>query len=329
MYVVSRIREWMEGRALSGVNPNISSTPWPSTTSQQPSGLQEKWPAQQTGVLQVDVLDSTSMQISIQQHTVMMLLLVSILHQGAIAKHKRKCGVCDKKQCTLYSGGPDNCPGELIWDKCRCCKKCRIVKDKMTSEQIQQEQDMMLRPDILENPPSIHNHPVMHKANDTVKQTKCQSIKCGSGKVCMLNIQGLPVCRCLPVISCSKRRKEVCGHDGKTYRTRCHLKIAECNLSKKIKVAYKGGCMEPQSHAARQMGEHPPSGSRTTHTRPIYARPDRLKQNNNKKKMKLKRKKAKIESRLEKMRNRNKNGKGMKNRKKKRFIWNGIIVNIP
>ena len=35
----------------------------------------------------------------------------------------------------------------------------------------------------------------------------------------------------------------LCGRDGKTYRNRCLLQVAECASNKKIRVAHRGKCL--------------------------------------------------------------------------------------
>ncbi len=71
----------------------------------------------------------------------------------------------------------------------------------------------------------------------------CAQVKCKGLRVCVLNIQGLPLCRCPSVFFCRQRqRQDICGRDGYTYKSRCYLRIAECTQSRKIRVAHEGHC---------------------------------------------------------------------------------------
>ena len=95
---------------------------------------------------------------------------------------------------------------------------------------------------------------------------KCSEIKCTKGKICVLNIQMIPICRCPSPFMCPKRKdKEVCGKDGVTYRSRCHLRISECTKMKKVRFAYKGPC----------------KSSKTSLTKPIMSSQSRRRQKQN------------------------------------------------
>lgn len=61
--------------------------------------------------------------------------------------------------------------------------------------------------------------------------------------MCLLNIQGIPVCRCPSSLYCKDRpRKEVCSDKDKTYRSICYLKMDSCESGRKITVKHKGPC---------------------------------------------------------------------------------------
>ena len=86
----------------------------------------------------------------------------------------------------------------------------------------------------------------------------CLNIKCKRYQKCVLNIQGLPVCRCFPVEMCNtessglpvaisgkkkkekKLEKEICGDDGVSYETKCHMQVAACQAKAHIRIAHKG-----------------------------------------------------------------------------------------
>ncbi len=69
------------------------------------------------------------------------------------------------------------------------------------------------------------------------------------------------MCRCPSTYFCRRQHLgkieresgELCGRDGKTYRSRCLLQVAECATNKKIRVAHKGRCLA-DSNVRKQKG---------------------------------------------------------------------------
>ncbi|KAJ8872536.1 hypothetical protein PR048_026142 [Dryococelus australis] len=91
----------------------------------------------------------------------------------------------------------------------------------------------------------------------------CDRIHCQSGKHCLLDQNLTPHCvkcaqRC-PTVTTSKT---VCGADGTTYQSACHLREAACHKGKAIPVAYKGRCKSKSSLcvAAATMAVAPEEG---------------------------------------------------------------------
>lgn len=80
-------------------------------------------------------------------------------------------------------------------------------------------------------------------------ENPCEQRSCPKYKVCMINVQGLPICTCPSTFVCKshgKNRKgipsKVCGNDGLTYDSRCHLRIASCTSIRRIKRLHDGEC---------------------------------------------------------------------------------------
>lgn len=79
-------------------------------------------------------------------------------------------------------------------------------------------------------------------------QTSCHSITCPSGKHCLLDQNLRPHCvRCTHKCSTTNAvnqtaRRKVCGSDGVTYQSVCHLREAACRRGKAIPLAYRGAC---------------------------------------------------------------------------------------
>ncbi|XP_069691213.1 follistatin [Periplaneta americana] len=80
-------------------------------------------------------------------------------------------------------------------------------------------------------------------------QSSCDRIRCPAGKHCLLDQNLSPHCvkcaqRCPPRPAASR---QVCGTDGVTYQSACHLQEAACHKGKAIPVAYKGRCKQMAS----------------------------------------------------------------------------------
>ena len=71
----------------------------------------------------------------------------------------------------------------------------------------------------------------------------CDEVRCSRDKICILNIQGLPMCRCPSHYQC-KRMDElpVCTRGGTTYKNRCYMNLAECTSGTRAIVVHDGRC---------------------------------------------------------------------------------------
>lgn len=115
---------------------------------------------------------------------------------------------CDLSKCKKLS----YCGGTIRKDECGCCQIC--------------SSDTWIHPKV-----------------SSVKQGgACEQVKCPKMKVCMENMQGLPLCTCPNLFICRRSNKQVCGSDDNTYQSRCHMRVASCTLGKRIRVKHKGAC---------------------------------------------------------------------------------------
>ncbi|CAG5127390.1 unnamed protein product, partial [Candidula unifasciata] len=73
----------------------------------------------------------------------------------------------------------------------------------------------------------------------------CDQVKCPKLKVCVVNMQGLPLCTCPnPFVCRGIKKREVCGTDGRTYTSRCHMRVASCDEGVPVRKKHKGPCTE-------------------------------------------------------------------------------------
>ncbi|XP_066583097.1 follistatin-A [Prorops nasuta] len=90
-------------------------------------------------------------------------------------------------------------------------------------------------------------------------QRSCGRVRCGQGRSCLLDQNLSPHC-----VSCALRcpqarshqvaaaalfipeavARPVCGSDGNTYKSACHLRLAACRAGRAIPIAYKGHCKQ-------------------------------------------------------------------------------------
>ena len=68
-------------------------------------------------------------------------------------------------------------------------------------------------------------------------------MKCAFGGRCVVSKDGRGECSCGRCVSTSGM-DPVCGSDGKTYASYCHIESAMCKMRKEIKVAKRGACGE-------------------------------------------------------------------------------------
>lgn len=85
-------------------------------------------------------------------------------------------------------------------------------------------------------------------------QSSCDRIHCPAGKHCLLDQNLSPHC-----VKCTQRcparspqaNRHVCGADGVTYPSSCHLREAACHKGKAIPEAYKGRCKRSRTVSHR------------------------------------------------------------------------------
>ncbi|XP_014205282.1 follistatin-A [Copidosoma floridanum] len=75
--------------------------------------------------------------------------------------------------------------------------------------------------------------------------SSCEGVRCPAGRRCVLR-RGAPRCLCNDCAPARHRRAQqqtpVCGSDGNTYKSACHLRGMVCRTGRAISIAYRGPC---------------------------------------------------------------------------------------
>ncbi|BFZ11720.1 hypothetical protein BsWGS_14759 [Bradybaena similaris] len=147
---------------------------------------------------------------------VAVVAVVMILHELASSVSATysfiRCGECDEARCPELH----YCEGQAIKDHCGCCTVCSSSK---------------FQPHIM--------------IEQQAEGDACDQVKCPKLKVCVVNMQGLPLCTCPnPFVCRGIKKREVCGTDGRTYTSRCHMRVASCDEGVPVRKKHKGPCTE-------------------------------------------------------------------------------------
>ncbi|CAL1536927.1 unnamed protein product [Lymnaea stagnalis] len=146
--------------------------------------------------------------------TVLVLCLCVPATRAQAVYNKIRCGECDVAKCPELH----YCEGEPIKDHCGCCTICSSSK---------------FQPHVM--------------VTQDPEGKACDQVQCPKMKVCVENMQGLPLCTCPGAYVCrNAKRRDVCGTDGKTYPSRCLMKIASCNKGVVVRKKFRGVCKEDE-----------------------------------------------------------------------------------
>ncbi|KAK2167178.1 hypothetical protein LSH36_31g00019 [Paralvinella palmiformis] len=147
--------------------------------------------------------------------------------------NNERCPPCDVSKCSTLTA--ESCGGgRIVRDWCNCCLVCADVKVTDVAGEA--------NPTMSSSPIQIAPH-TPHGLNE--QSEACAKITCPKFQVCMLNIQGIPMCRCPTKFWCMKgERNPVCGEDDVTYKSKCFLRMAECESNRNIAIKRRGKCLK-------------------------------------------------------------------------------------
>ena len=158
----------------------------------------------------------------------------------------------------------------------------------------------------------------VHKHLFSVSVDACQERQCPKFKVCIINIQGLPICTCPSKFVCDPKRAKkakkpdkngdttICGSDGTTYESRCHMRVANCEKGRRIRRKHSGACLIDQDQRLpkedKKSGAVIPDASISAEDRERLKAIEKVKRRRQKRKKLKEKRKRKKERKLKKNR---------------------------
>ena len=73
----------------------------------------------------------------------------------------------------------------------------------------------------------------------------CDKLRCDYNAKCIITAGGIAACEC-PKCKTTPDMQPICGSDGRTYASNCHLGSAICQLKKEIYAIGNGPCSKYQ-----------------------------------------------------------------------------------
>lgn len=98
--------------------------------------------------------------------------------------------------------------------------------------------------------------------------TNCEHMTCYFGAYCLVR-SGLATCECGPTECPAKEAPSVCGSDGRTYLSACHLRTHACRTQSDVVAQAFGPCGDESPHVRRGSRSAGRPRSDQEHVKPV------------------------------------------------------------
>ncbi|CAH1796250.1 unnamed protein product [Owenia fusiformis] len=157
------------------------------------------------------------------------------------------CQRCHNSCSTMQCSVGKKCKERNGIPKCVCAPDCHNLRDRHrgpvcgSDNRTYKNQCTMLKHNCRHN-----NH--VEVAYPGECQTSCDTVQCTHNRHCILDQNHIAHCvecsNCPRIRHNSPSRMLLCGSDGNTYNSQCHIRRATCLNQGNIQTAYKGRCQD-------------------------------------------------------------------------------------
>ncbi|XP_050436691.1 agrin-like [Adelges cooleyi] len=162
-----------------------------------------------------------------------------LLNRNIIVKYKGPCDPCDHITCE----NPEVC--RLDFNRqatCACSEFCNEDFNPVCgSDGKTYSNECFLRRQACRTMPDLR---IIFRGKCDQGVNPCTNITCWEGSHCTINRLGIAECRCPDPTLCENSVRPICGTDGHTYESKCHLDRISCNSKSGVQMAYEGPCGE-------------------------------------------------------------------------------------